>query len=171
MSEILAGKRRLWNVRARGAVVLAGWAGLVVALSGCQLVRSPWVEDPAMTAPVQTASTEAIRAAGVAPAVRTRFDEPQPTKEVYAAAAEVEHLPLWFEDPFEEMDTPNDGVAYVSEDFYRPWCSGARFALNLAFLPVTAVVHPPWQVMTSDGVPSRWVACAKHDADVPCCHH
>lgn len=114
---------------------------------------------------VETPSTRAVRAANVAPALRERAEASAPQKAVYAASGAVEHLPLWFEDPYEEKETDDSAVAYVSQDFYRSWLAGGRFALNTIFFPVSAVIRPPWEVMESDGVPSRRVVCWKHDAE------
>jgi hypothetical protein len=152
---------------------LAGAALLVLAAlplsGGCQMARSPWEVDT-QGCTVETPSTTAIRSAEATAAIRARSEDPSAMKHVAVADGRVTHLPLWFEDPLEEIETDNMDVAYAGADFGRMLCSWSRFAGNLVLLPVSIVVNPPWQVMASDGVPSRTVLCCKHDASIACCH-
>ncbi len=143
-------------------------AALLPLGAGCQMARSPWVE-PCGDQRVDTPSSSAIRQAEVKPALRPRTDDPATVKHVQAAEGGVYHLPLWFEDPLEEIDGGAPAVAYESADFARMWCSWTRFVGNTLLLPASMVIRPPWQVMVSDGVPSRTVICWQHDASKACC--
>ena len=90
---------------------------------------------------------------------------------VSAERGAVTHWPLYFEDPFEDkghgrtdQTHPHDVHRLGWEDYVAfPYCF-ARFTANWLFLPVSAVVTPPWTLMESDGELSQQALGYDHDA-------
>ena len=89
----------------------------------------------------------------------------------------VDHLPLYFEDPFEDKGAgrtdetdPHNVYRGGWEDYVAlPYCF-ARFTGNWLMFPVSAIVTTPWTIMESDGRLSRQLLGYDHDA-IPNGHH
>jgi hypothetical protein len=137
--------------------------GLVMAaiFAGCNQPPAvhPWRDDSIPPSEYGTASSEAVRAANVAPAVRTRND--MPVTQAPIASGEVAHYPLWWEDPFEDQGDKDDQFAWTWQDYLDMPYGLGRFMLNTMGWPVSAVVTPPGTSMVSDGVVGK-----VHDAKV-----
>jgi len=145
-------------------------AGLVLALCvGCAHTPNHYREEgPSATAEWDSPTTTDVK---------TRF-EPSPRRQrgwepttVAAESGAIVHWPLYFEDPFEDKGHgrtdathPHNVYRLGWEDYFAILYSEARFTANWLFLPVSAVVTPPWTPMESDGVLSRQALGYDHDA-------
>ena len=76
----------------------------------------------------------------------------------------VLHLPLYFEDPFEDKGSEDGRFAWTGEDYFQILYWRGRFLLNAVAFPISATVTPPWVVMESDGRLSRQILWKDHDA-------
>lgn len=137
----------------------------VLLLSGCAYVPNQWVDDsPATTVEWATPTTKVIEAQ-YAPAEQRRHDwEVAP---ITAASGTVTHWPLYFEDPFVDKGDGRKGFdryRFGWEDYLAALYCYSRFTLNWLFLPVSAVVTPPWTLMESDGRLSHQALGYDHDA-------
>jgi hypothetical protein len=157
---------RVWKTELGLAI-----GGLLVGLAlwGCAYVPNQFRED--------------------GPSVTMRWDTPAATdiKEHYAPAAlrergwarvtvatesgGVAHLPLYFEDPFEDKGhgrtdetDPHNVYRGGWEDYVAVPYGFGRFTANWLLLPVSAIVTTPWTIMESDGKLSRQLLGYDHDA-------
>jgi len=159
-----------WITRPTNKPVAVGLAAALVLLlaGGCRHVPNQFREDgPAVSTNWETPTSADVKTR-VAPA------EPRsrgwPTVTVSPARGAVQHEPVYFEDPFADKgdgrtDQTDPGNVHRLgwEDYLAmPYCLG-RHILNWMFLPLSAVVTPPWTVMESDGVLSRQLLGYDHD--------
>lgn len=133
----------------------------VMTVLGCSGATNPFVDDTPSSEQATTASEEKVRAAQATPVVRRR-DWKQ--SRLGYASGDVEHWPLWFEDPFEDKGSEDGKQALTGEDYVAFPYSFARLLLNTMGLPVSAVVTPPSTPMVSDGRLSRQALGKDHDA-------
>ena len=148
--------------RGRFAGALA-WAAAVTLLSfGCQLVVNPFADELASQQKVTTPSAERARAATPAPSTLHRSHL---VRKIRTHDGAVTHGPLYFEDPFEDHGSEDARSAWTGEDYLHLACGPGRYLLNGALFPVSAMVTPPWVVMTSDGRLSRQILGMDHDAE------
>ena len=146
-------------------------AVLAAFMSGCSLMPCPF-HDEFVLHPVDTTtgSVEDARASGATYALRERGHVPTQRSPENGT---VTHLPLYFEDPFEDKGSEDGQFAWTGEDYLQMVYWRARFLANGIAWPVSAVVTPPWTIMESDGRLSRQALGYDHDAEracVPCDH-
>ena len=67
----------------------------------------------------------------------------------------ITHSPLYFRDAFEEADGRDGTFAWSGEDYLAWFGGGARFLINTAAFPISALLTPPWKVVASDGKGAR----------------
>jgi hypothetical protein len=135
---------------------------LLVSLAGCELAINPFDDELAGRQEVTTPSVEGARKAEVTPIVLVRED--QEAKTIAAKDGTVAHRPLYFEDPSDEQGSNDGRFAWTAEDYWYFLSWRARFLLNGIFFPVSFVDTPPWQVMESDGIPSRTICMGEVDS-------
>lgn len=146
--------------RERGRLFAAVLAAAALT-GGCHLVENPFVDETIPAEAISTPSADGF--AGHAP-------EPQPRQRTWPAyetsvhTGATNHWPLWFEDSLEDRGSENGQFAWTWEDFVGIGWSYGRYLLNLMAFPGSAVVTPPWTVMSSDGVLSRQALGFDHDA-------
>ena len=154
-----------WNLALRVLGLLA--VGTAIAVGGCQEPPwvDPWQDDALPPRTWSTPSAEGVLSAEHPPAIRHRETEPS---EAPSVAGEVPHFPLWWEDPFEDKGSTDNGqFAWTREDYIAlAYCPG-RFLLNTMAFPVSAWMTKPGTVMCSDGKLSRQRLGYDHDA-APC---
>jgi hypothetical protein len=144
-------------------------ASVLVVLAGCALTPNYFRETgPSVWLPQDSATAADVKANYEPAALRTRD---WPATEMRPARGIVQHYPLYFEDPFEDKGTGRTDENHPHNVYHAGWedyvalpYSCARFALNTAALPVSAVVTPPCTVMESDGYVSRQLLGYDHDA-------
>ncbi len=109
--------------------------------------------------------------------VKARYEPAEPRSRDWDAhtvspeSGIVYHWPLYFENPFvdkghgrtDETD-PHNVYRLGWESWVNFPYNYARFTANWLFLPVSAVVTPPWTLMESDGKVSRQALGYDHDA-------
>lgn len=129
-------------------------------MAGCSHVNNPWVDSSTVVLDeMTTASAEGYDGKREFESNTWRTNWPA-TAVVYENGA-VSHWPLWFEDPFEDKgnrdydvadrDAPDDQFRMNWVDYLHIAYGPARFVLNAALWPVSAVVTPPGTLMESDG--------------------
>ena len=133
----------------------------VLFVTGCQLMANPFHDELAGRQEMTTASVEGARAANTTPTVRQRD---YATVELRPENMGVTHVPLYFEDPFEDKGSEDGRFAWTGEDYLQMFYWRGRFLLNTVLFPVSAVVTAPWTVMESDGRLSRQALGYDHDA-------
>ena len=148
---------------------------LVLLLAGCAHVPNQFRDDgPAVTAQWDSPTALDVKERGQPAEPSNRGWE---TITVAAESGAVTHWPLYFEDPFEDKghgrtDETHPGDVYRLgwEDYVAFPYGLARYTANWLFLPVSAVVTPPWTLMESDGRLSRQALGYDHDATraAPC---
>ena len=140
--------------------------GACLAAGGCQHMINPFVDDLPAVSEVTTAS-----AAGARSAPRSDLQVPRRSfAETYvdAQSGTVDHWPLWWEDPFEDKGSTDNGqFAWTREDYIALAYCPARFLLNTIAFPVSAWMTKPGTIMCSDGKLSRQRLGYDHDA-APC---
>jgi len=144
--------------------------GLQLMLAvGCTYVPNQFKEDGPSATAQWDSPTVADTKARYAAAEPRRRSWSQMTASV--EGGHVDHLPLYFEDPFEDKghgrtdDThPHDVYRGGWEDYFAIGYCYARFTANWLLLPVSAVVTTPWTIMQSDGRLSRQLLGYDHDA-------
>lgn len=134
---------------------------LMAAMSlGCSHVNNPWVDSSTVVLDeLSTASAEGYKGKSEFSSNRWRTNWPAYT--VVFENGAVSHWPTWFEDPFEDKgnrdyevpdeDAPDSVFAMNWVDYMHIFYGPARFALNGALWPISAVVTPPGTLMESDG--------------------
>jgi len=149
-------------------LVVAGFLLLWTAF-GCTYIPNYFREDgPSTTANWDSPTAADVKAQHAPAAARQRG---WPATAAGPENGAVAHLPLYFEDPFEDKgdgrtDATDPHNVYRGgwEDYvalaYCPW----RFLGNAGLLPVSAVVTTPWTIMESDGELSRQLLGYDHDA-------
>lgn len=134
----------------------------LVGAGGCQLMVNPFVDELAGQERVTTASASRARAADVTPQdLRRQHD----TMELTIPDSAVTHGPLYFEDPFVSQGSEDGRFIWNGEDLLSFFYGPARFMVNAAFFPVSAVVAPPWTVMASEARTGRKAVRVVRDAD------
>ena len=143
----------------------------MLAVAGCTYVPNHFREDgPSTTASLDSPTAADIKAQHAPAAARPRGWTQTTTASAESGA--VAHLPLYFEDPFEDKGhgrtdetSPHDVYHGGWEDYaalaYCPW----RFLGNAGLLPVSAIVTTPWTILESDGRLSRQLVWMDHDAE------
>lgn len=142
----------------RNATPLA--ALLAFVSIGCSHVNNPWVDSSAIVEDdMTTASAQGYTGKSEFASNRWRTNWPRHT--VIFENGAVSHWPLWFEDPFEDkgnryhevMDEDEPDVVFAMNwvDYMHIAYGPARFILNGAAWPISAVVTPPGTLMESDG--------------------
>jgi hypothetical protein len=122
----------------------------------------PFADEMCGQPAVTTASASAYRAVDYQPRANRR---PFSAMVVEGEGGAVTHGPLLFEDLWEEHERSDDRFAWTAEDYLAWFAGGARFLVNTALCPVSALVTPPWKAMVSDGVPGpRVFDLEMHDA-------
>jgi len=129
---------------------------------GCSLIVHPFRDELANEPPVTTASVETVRNTQATRSVQVRD---WPAVDLYSQDGAVKHLPLYFEDPYEDKGSEDGKFAWTWEDYFQVFYWRARFLVNTIAFPVSVVVTPPWTVMESDGVLSRQALGWEHDAE------
>jgi len=135
------------------------------ALCGCRYVPNQFREDgPSVTAQWDSATAADVKA-HYAPAEQRQRGWPETTLTPESGA--VAHLPLYFEDPFEDKGETDPHNVYRGgwEDYVAIPYGFGRFTANWLLLPVSAVVTTPWTIMESDGKLSRQLLGYDHDAE------
>ena len=138
---------------------------LLLALAGCASVPNQYVED----GPAVSMAWNSPTAAHV---IEETEQQELHTRDFAAMQAQVEpyattHWPLYFEDPFADKGSGREGLNKYRmgwEDWVALPYGYSRFTLNWMFLPVSAVVTPPWTLMESDGKLSPQLLGYDHDA-------
>lgn len=115
---------------------------------GCHMIHNPWMDPPPAALSMTTPSVDGVRAAEAVPVLVRR---PHSEKVICAQEGMVIHGALYFEDPFESQGSENGQTAWTGEDYAYLAYGPVRYLVNGAFFPVSAVVHPPWAAMASDG--------------------
>lgn len=138
-------------------------------LPGCAQLRdiNPWVDAAMPSGTVETASTQRLAEVwGDEPVdLNSRGWNPE---QYQAEDGRVTHLPLWWEDPFEDSGSEDGRFAWTAEDYLAMVYSPLRFGVNTIGWPISAVVEPPWTVRCSDGqVSPQLFGLSSHDAS-PC---
>lgn len=138
----------------RASISGAVFSGLAACLllAGCANVPNQWREDgPSVGAEWNSPTAIDVRDHYKPAPPKTRK---QPEMVLAAEPYGVAHWPLYFENPFVDKGHGRQG----SNKYHIGWedCiavpySYARFTVNWLFLPVSAVVTPPWTLMASDG--------------------
>ena len=152
--------------QSRCSVVAGLWAVLAcVMLAGCSGQTIDPFRDAAAVPEesMTTASAETIRGSGKAAVIRVR---PWESSTLVREDGTVTHWPLWWEDPFEDRGSEDGADAWTWEDYAGILYSPARFALNTAAWPVSAIVTPAGTVLCSDGRISKQLVWRDHDARV-----
>ena len=142
---------------------------VALLLVGCAHVPNQFRDDaPSVTAQLDSPTVLDVKERGELAEPRSRGWE---ATTVSAESGAVTHWPLYFEDPFEDKghgrtDATHPGDVYRLgwEDYVAFPYGLARFTANWLFLPVSAVVTPPWTLMESDGRLSRQALGYDHDA-------
>lgn len=144
---------------------------VVAMLVGCSHVANQFVEDgPSVTmswdSPSAVDARERFEAAG--PIKNRKWDN----VELAAADGSVMHWPLWFENPFvdkghgRELQGDGRNVYHLGwEDYVAMPYGYGRLLVNFGFVPISAVVTPPWTLMESDGELSEQCLGYDHDAE------
>ncbi|MGB0715575.1 MAG: hypothetical protein ACPGXK_06845 [Phycisphaerae bacterium] len=134
---------------------------LLLMPCGCQLLVNGFVDELADEPVVTTPSVVLSREYVGTPSTRTRD-----WAEVEGASTDgtVLHAPLYFEDFFEDQGSEDGEFKWTLEDYFWVVEWPSRYMINGAFMPVSMIVIPPWQVTASDGHlsdqwPGQW-----HDA-------
>jgi len=141
--------------------VAAALAGTVLS-AGCAQKIERLRQEACAPDEVTTASVTAVRAAAREIAAPRR---PYAEVKVQTEDGTVTHAPLYFEDPYEDVESEEYCVVWSPGDYLHSWLYGpGRCLVNTIFFPVSVAVDPPWARMASDGYPSRTVAWWKHDA-------
>lgn len=151
------------RIRARSSRTIAVLsAALTTHVGGCALMVSPFSDEFASEAAVTTPSVEGVAAAEAG----SPSDLRRPYADMVARTEDggVTHGPLYFEDPFEDKGSQDGCYKWTGEDYVYFLYSRARFLINGIFLPVSAIVTPPWTVMVSDGRLSPQALGLDHDA-------
>lgn len=156
---------QMWAIGITAAGLLLAGAGL-----GCTYVPNQFKEDgPSTTAQWDSPTVQDLKARFEPSAQRNRE---WAATYVSAENGAVDHLPLYFEDPFvdkgdgrtDETDPNNVYRSGWEDDVAMPY-GLARFTANWLLLPVSAIVTTPWTVMESDGMLSRQLLGYDHDAE------
>lgn len=138
----------------------------LTALCGCAGVPNHYIDDsPSAGADLESPTARQILASAVEREGRTRTWEPISTT---AEDGSVQHWPLYFEDPFEDKGHGRTGADHYRlgwEDWLAMAYGYPRYTINWMFLPVSAIVQPPWQLMRSDGELSKQALGYDHDAE------
>lgn len=132
----------------------------VVGAVGCAHVNNPWVDSSTIVEDeMTTASAQGYCDKREFSSNRWRTN--WPVKTVQYRNGTVSHWPLWFEDPFEDKgnrahevadeNEPDETFAMNWVDYLHMAYGPARFLLNGAAWPISAVVTPPGTLMESDG--------------------
>ncbi len=158
--EVRVGCRRLRGL----AAALAS-----AALCGCAVTPNQFREDgPSVELEWDSPSSADVKGRYALAQQRVRE---WPAQSATIEDGRVLHLPHWFEDPFVDKGAartdethPRNVYRMGWEDFVALPYGPARFYLNMAALPVSMVVSPPWQIQASDGVISRQALGPDHDA-------
>lgn len=144
-------------------LVFGGVGSTMMAVAGCSHWVDPFQDESQQLMSVSTPSVRAVLATDRLSPPRSR---PFAPREYAAVSGSVEHGPLYFEDGFEDGGSDDGKLAWTEEDYLQWLYWDARFLVNLVGLPFSMIVHPPWTVMSSDGVPDREWLGWHHDAHV-----
>ena len=156
---------QMWTIGFAAAGLLLAGAGL-----GCTYVPNQFKED----GPSTTMNWDSPTAMDVKARFHPAAQQQREWSETYVSAESgaVDHLPLYFEDPFvdkgdgrtDETDPHNVYRSGWEDDVAMPY-GLARFTANWLLLPVSAIVTTPWTVMQSDGALSKQLLGYDHDAE------
>lgn len=136
--------------------------GLFLVPSGCQLLVNGFVDELADAPVVTTPSVVLSREYVGTPSERQRAWAPVRCE---FAKGTVLHVPLYFEDAFEDRGSEDGEFKWTLEDYLWTVEWPARYMLNASLFPVSVVVQPPWQIMASDGhLSEQWLGKC-HDAE------
>ena len=129
---------------------------------GCSMMVDPFTDEFANQPAVTTPSVDGVRAANVEAKVPAPRGE---AAEVLVKDGTVTHGPLYFEDAYAGDGSEDGQFAWTGKDYSYMPVEWGRFLLNALFFPVSAIDTPPWEVMASDGYPSRCVLGTHYDAE------
>ena len=128
---------------------------------GCHMYSNPFADPFVGTPKITTASSVGAmeEARESSPGLRSFSEE-----KVAMADGSVTHGPLFFEDWLGDSVEDDGEFSWTGEDYLTIFTWRARYLLNLALIPVSAIDTPPWCAMRSDGRPSRRILWKDHDA-------
>ena len=147
--------------KGEGVVLHAFAAVVLLTMGGCQLAVNPFKDELANQPTVTTPSVAAVIAANKEPHVVAR---PYAPTTAPAVDGTVDHLPLCFEDWFEDTERDEGRFAWTGWDYIHILSWRGRFLVNLMGFPLTVVMTPPWQAMYSDGHAERRDLGLQYDA-------
>jgi hypothetical protein len=155
-----------FSVRARKAAVAGPSVLWWALLFGCQHVVNPYMDQTTPADDITTATAETVsRNARPAPEGTETKRSGWPTVTAVGHGGSVSHWPLWFEDRYEDQGSEDGRFAVTAEDYWAWPYSVVKWMVNLLGLPASAVVTPPFTIMTSDGVLSHQIPGFWHDAE------
>lgn len=157
-----------WSSSVKNTTCLAAVAA-AVCLGGCAHSPNQFVEDgPSVFVSWNSPTADDVLEHTPPAEPRQRDWEP---KTVTMRSGAVTHWPLYFEDPFVDKgdgrtDETHPGNVHRLgwEDLVAVPYGLARHTVNWLFLPVSAIVTPPWTLMVSDGRLSKQALGYDHDA-------
>lgn len=150
---------RRFDIRAAAVALLA-----MALATGCQYMINPFNDDveggQSITSPTLIAAEQH---AGQPTALRERTWN---VSTRYYPKGGVNHWPLWFQDPFEDMGSQDNKYVWTIEDYIAMPYGWARWDLNTFALPISMIVTPPGTIMSSDGDLSKQLLGYDHDARI-----
>ncbi len=150
------------TMTATNSLLAAGLAATALLL-GCSAASPNQYVDDSPATQMEWNSPTATRVLGETEARELRTRDHMPLQAA-SATHEVTHWPLYFEDPFVDKGSGRDDHRLGWEDWVALPYGYSRFTLNWLFLPVSAIVTPPWTLMESDGRLSQQMLGYDHDA-------
>ena len=154
------------SARARMAMIGGPLIACWLVSLGCQHVVNPYVDETISSQDITTPTAESVYRGARPTGTEERLRRGDwPAVNALGHSGSVSHWPLWFEDPLEDQGS-DDGRFAVNWEDYLAWpYSTGRWVVNLLGLPASAVVTPPFTIMSSDGVISRQLLGCFHDAE------
>ncbi len=126
-----------------------GLCVLTVGLvTGCHQYPDVFFDDLPRSQLVTTNSAYRARLVESEPVLRDRGYE---LTRISEQDGTVVHGPLWFEDEMEDVSAGHPAFEVTGSDLYATAFSPVRFVANVILLPITMLVHPPGEVLCSDG--------------------
>lgn len=134
-------------------------AAFALFSAACNQVNNPWKDSSeVVNSQMTTPNTQIYEEKATTPEIRHR--QGTPSQFTYATG-ETTHWPEWFADPFndkgndETMEGDRDVIdtrfAVNAVDYAHIAYGPARMLLNIAGLPVSAIVDYPGKLQASDG--------------------
>ncbi len=114
--------------------------------TGCSLIANPNYDELASQPMVMTPSECGVRRADVM--VASQQVRSFGVVSCAAHTSGLTHGPLFFEDPYVLNGSDDGQFAWTFEEPFHFLLGPVRYGVNLAFMPVSAVVNPPWIPVT-----------------------